>query len=275
MNTRLALAFVVSGVLATSAARAAKPDTKACIAAFDQGQRSRSDNELRRAQTELLSCTQESCPAVLRADCAGVLRAVQADLPTIVLAAVDGEGHDISDVAVRAGAETIAQKIDGRAIELDPGTYDFRFERADGKAEPAVVHVVLRAGEKNRVVRATFAEKTIAPSVVAPPAAEREPSGRPVVGYVVPASLAAVSLAAFTVAGVSRLGFDSQVDDMRDRCAPDCTQTERADLSSTLVTANVALGIGIGAAVLAVASWFVLEPRRPERRAASLGRWTW
>ncbi|MCW5834501.1 MAG: hypothetical protein KIS78_19020, partial [Labilithrix sp.] len=94
------------------------------------------------------------------------------------------------------------------------------------------------------------------------------------VGYVVPAGLAALGVAAFAVAGVSRLSFDSEVDDMRARCAPECTQAERADLSSTLVTANVALGVGVGAAVLAVASWFLLEPR-PTKRAASLTRWAW
>ena len=183
-------------------------------------------------------------------------------------------------MAVRAGNETIATQIDGRALELDPGTYDFRFERAG--SEPVTVHVVLRAGEKNRAVRAIFPPKeTKNPSAaVADRPEERAPdkSGRPVVGYVVPVSLGVLGAAALTVAGVSRLGFDSQVDDMRARCAPECTQAERADLSSTLVTANVALGIGIGAVVLAAASWFVFEPRpekRLEKRSASLGRWAW
>jgi hypothetical protein len=153
VKAALTLAFVAAFGAAPAVARAAKPDTKACIAAFDRGQRAQTSKELRRAQTELLVCTQESCPAVLRADCAGVLRSVQAALPTVVLAADDGEGHDV-DASVRAGSDTIADKLDGRAIELDPGTYDLRFEHAG--ADPVTVHVVLREGEKNRVVRATF-----------------------------------------------------------------------------------------------------------------------
>ncbi|MBX3219147.1 MAG: hypothetical protein KF795_01430 [Labilithrix sp.] len=256
------------------AAPAGKADTSACIAAFDQGQRARSDRQLRRAEAELLVCTQETCPAVLRADCAGVLRSVQAAVPTIVLAADDGEGHDLTDVTVHVGAERVAEGLDGRAIELDPGTHDFRFERRGGA--PVTVHVVLREGEKNRVVRASFAK---AAASVTPPSlpagdAEERAAKRPMAGYLVPAGLAALGVAAFAVAGVSRLSFDSDVDDMRSRCAPECTQAERADLSSTLVTANVALGVGIGAIVLAAASWFVFEPR-PARRSASLTRWAW
>src|SRR5262245_39904559 len=64
-------------------ARAA-PTKEACIAAFDHGQQSRRDGALRRAREELLVCSQQECPAVVRADCAGVLREVDAAQPTIV-----------------------------------------------------------------------------------------------------------------------------------------------------------------------------------------------
>jgi hypothetical protein len=110
VKLRLAAALALAGAFTPSVARAAKPDMKTCIAAFDQGQRSRSDNELRRARTELLVCTQESCPAVLRADCAGVLRSLEADVPTVVFATADGDGHDISDAAISAGGETIFKR---------------------------------------------------------------------------------------------------------------------------------------------------------------------
>jgi hypothetical protein len=267
----LALAAVVSVAVATRTARGAGPEMKQCIAAFDDGQRSRSDKKLRRAQTELLVCTQESCPAVLRADCAGVLRTVQAALPTIVLAAQGPDGQDITDVKVSVGASAVAERLDGRAIEFDPGTYDFRFERPN--APPITVHQVLREGEKNRVVRGSFLPKDRSAGA----AAAESPPPRPLVGYVVPAGFAVLGIAAFTVAGVSRLGFDSEVEDMRSRCAPECSAEERADLSSRLVTSNVALGVGIGAIALAAASWFFLQPRAA-RRASQVGmvtRFAW
>lgn len=281
MNAR-ALLLVLAFLLASGTnklAAAAKPDTNACIAAFDRGQRARSDKKLREAQTELLVCTRESCPAVLRTDCAGVLRSVQSAVPTIVLAADDGEGHDVTDATVHAGTERVAEKLDGRAIEFDPGAYDFRFERAGGAV--VTVHAVLREGEKNRVVRASFAAKMASasasaaePVATAPTPADGGAVRRPIVGYALPAGLAVIGVAALAVSGVSRLSFDSQVDDMRARCAPECTQSERSELSSALVTANVALGVGIGAVALAVGSWFLFEPGSA-KRSASLTRWAW
>jgi hypothetical protein len=278
------VASVALLILSSTAKAHAAPDTSACIAAFDQGQRAKTDRKLRRAQAELLVCTQESCPAVLRADCAGVLRNVQAALPTIVLAADDGEGHDISDVKVVLGTEVIAESLDGRALEFDPGTYDFRFERADARtpksgelrtviigAPPVVtVHHVLREGEKNRVVRASFRRKPLERERPMEPAPKR-----PFVGYLVPASLAFLGVAGLGAAAYSRLTFDGDVEDMRSRCAPDCTQAERSDLSSTLVTANVSLGVGIGAIVLAGVSWFLLSPRAAARTTATADWRAW
>jgi hypothetical protein len=274
---RIAAGLALAIALASSVVHAAPPDTNACITAFDQGQRLRSDRKLRRAQTELLVCTQESCPALLRADCAGVLRTVQSAVPTVVLAADDGAGHDLTDVKVQVGNEVIAPKLDGRAIEFDPGTYDFRFERAG--APPITVHQVLREGEKNRAVRASFAKKPSAASTVITAPSPPEPPSRDAVGYAVPIGLGVVGVAALAASGISRLSFDSSVDEMRARCAPECTQAERADLSSTLVTANVSLAIGIGAVVLGAASWFLLDAsgRGGQKRVGTATplRWAW
>jgi hypothetical protein len=253
-------------------ARAAAPDTTACIEAFDKGQRERTEKKLRAAQTDLLVCTQESCPSVLRADCAGVLRTVQSAMPSIVLAADDGEGHDVGDVTVRIGTTAIADKLDGRALEFDPGTYDFRFERtakaAGGGPTAVTVHLVLREGEKNRIVRASFPKKIALGDRTLP-----EPR-RSTAGYAVPAGLAVVGVAALGFALYSRLHFDSQVDDLRKSCAPTCTPGQRDDLSSILVTANVSLGIGLGALALSGLSWALFTPRA-DVRTASGGAWAW
>jgi hypothetical protein len=277
-----ALAVLVLASLSLTRPAVAAPDTNACIAAFDQGQRSKTAHHLRRAQTELLVCTQESCPSVLRADCAGVLRNVELALPTIVLAADDGEGHDITDVRVKSGNDTIAEKIDGRSLDFDPGTYDFVFERTGKPIADApstiTVHQVLREGEKNRVVRATFRRKS-APIASAPGRVEAPPAERTLPGYLVPTGLGVLGLVGLGSALLNRLAFDSDVDEMRARCAPECTQSERADLSSTLVASNVSLGIGIGFLALAGASWFLLGPQGPltrtTARSGRAGLYTW
>jgi hypothetical protein len=262
-------AVALAVLLFAKAGEAAPPDMQTCISAFDKGQKSRSDRALRRAQTELLVCTQEACPAVLRADCAGVLASVQAEIPTIVLAADDGQGHDITDVKVYSGSDLLAPRIDGRALEQDPGAYTFRFVRSSGKS--LELPVTIRVGEKNRVVRASF-------PVPGPPSARRDakpPPERSTIGWVVPSGLALGAVVGFAIAGISRVRFDSQVSDYRSAngCAPECTQSQRDDLSKTLVTANVALGAGIGLLAGAVISWIILAPTSQRTTGAAALSW--
>lgn len=263
----VALLVVLLVANAPCVAHAASPssDTKECIAAFDQGQHLKSEHHLIDAQSPLIACTKETCPAVLRADCAEVLKSVQSAVPSIVLAAEDA-GRDVTDVKVLNGDRSVASSLDGKAVELDPGTYDFRFERGTGT--PVWVHFVLREGEKNRTVKASFNPRmpvTTIPMIIPP---------RKTIGYVAPAGFAALGVAGVVVAGVSRLAFNSQVDDLGSSCAPNCSQEMRADLSSTLVRANVGFGVFIGGLVLAAATWIFFTPTaQPASRTNAALTW--
>lgn len=266
--------FSLGLVVVPGAARAApsSSETKECIAAFDQGQRSKTEHRLREAQSRLLACTKETCPAVLRADCAEVLRSVQSATPSIVLAA-DDAGKDVTDVKVTSeGGDVLATTLDAKALELDPGTYDLKFERRTGA--PIVVHLVLREGEKARVVKASFNPKKPEPAfkLVTPP--------RSAAGYAVPGIFVALGVAGGVVAGISRLSFNSQRDAMsapveEGGCAPNCTQEERDQLSGKLVRANVALGVGIGGLVLAAATWILFSPSPKMMVSPSSAALTW
>jgi hypothetical protein len=246
----------------------APPDKETCVDAFDRGQRAQSDRALRRALGDLILCAQESCPTVLRADCAGVLAEVRSALPTIVFAADDGNGHELTDVKVFAGAELIASKLDGRAIAVDPGAVELRFE-VPGRA-PLVTTRMIREGEKSRVVRVSLAGSAGAVPDAASDAhgegipdhgaSPPQPARRSTLGWVLPTSLAGVGLAGLGIALVMRLRFDGRVDDLRGSCAPDCSPQQRSDLSGTLVASNIALGAGIGALALGVATWFLTAP---------------
>lgn len=268
----VSVALAVTTFAATAAAEPAapaEPTKEQCVASFDRGQRAQSDRALRRAQTDLIVCAQESCPTVLRADCAGVLAEVQAALPSVVFAADDGSGHELTDVKVYAGTELLVPSLDGRAVPIDPGTFELRFERAG--QTPVVVSRMIREGEKSRVIRV---------SLGAPAGPDRGPDvslgRRTPVGWIVPGALAAVGLAAAGVALYTRLSFDSRVDDLRHGCAPECSQGDRDDLSGMVVTSNVALGVGVGALALSVATWFLLAPPTSQSRArSSPGVFTW
>jgi hypothetical protein len=267
----MAITFVVAALAsphtaarAQSAAKpsASLPDKEACVSAFDRGQRAQSDRALRRALGDLIVCSQESCPTVLRADCAGVLAEVRSALPTIVLAADDGNGHELTDVKVYAGKELIVSQLDGRAIPVDPGTFELRFERAG--QPPLVTSRTIREGEKSRVIRVSMGggagSASAAARPIGPDAAESPAGKRTVIGWVLPGALAGVGLAGLGVALVTRLSFDSRVDDLRQSCAPECSQDQRSDLSGTLVTSNVALGVGLGMLALSVVSWILTTP---------------
>ena len=245
---------------APSAPQIAPPDKETCVASFDRGQRAQSDRALRRALGDLIVCAQESCPAVLRADCAGVLAEVRSALPTIVFAADDGNGHELTDVQVYAGAELIASRLDGRAIAVDPGAVELRFEYPGHP--PLVTTRMIREGEKSRVIRVSLGGGPGGAPTNEDPRdhATPPPAKRSTLGWVLPSSLAGVGLAGLGVALVMRLRFDSRVDDLRGSCAPDCSQQQRSDLSGTLVASNVALGVGIGAFALGVATWFLTAP---------------
>ena len=251
------------------AAPAPPPSKEACVASFDRGQRAQSDRALRRALSELIVCSQESCPTVLRADCAGVLAEVRSALPSVVFAADDGSGHELTDVKVYASDELLTSKLDGRAVPIDPGTFELRFERV---GQPAVVvSQMIREGEKSRVIRVSLGAT---PGGVGADVARGSdaPSGhRTAVGWVVPGSFAAVGLAGLGVALFTRLSFDSRVEELRASCAPECSQGQRSDLSGMVVTSNVALGIGIGSLVLSVATWFLLAPSSPSSAGGARG----
>jgi hypothetical protein len=273
-------AFVAAGSAraepATTSPVASPPNKEACVAAFDRGQRAQSDRALRRAQSELIVCSQESCPTVLRADCAGVLAEVRSALPSVVFAADDGNGHELTDVKVYAGSELLTSQLDGRAIPIDPGTFELRFEHV---GQPAVVVSRMgREGEKSRVIRISMVAPGAADGAQAgtSPGADVTSRKRATVGWVLPGSLAAVGLAALSIALYTRLQFDSRVDELRGSCAPECSQRQRDDLSGMVVTSNVALGVGIGALAFSVATWFLTAPPSssgsagPARAAASV-----
>jgi hypothetical protein len=268
----VALALLASAPSARAQKSAVAPDKAACVSAFDRGQRAQSDRALRRALTDLIVCSQESCPTVLRADCAGVLAEVRSALPTIVFAADDGNGHELTDVKVYAGKEMLVSQLDGHAVAVDPGTFELRFER-EGRP-PLVTSRTIREGEKSRVIRVSLGGSPGAAGAAGattrlpgPASSHRDPAGdlapappRSTVGWVLPASLAGVGVAAAGVALFTRLSFDSRVAELRRSCAPECSQGERSDLSGTLVTSNVALGVGVGALALAVVAWIVTTP---------------
>lgn len=235
------LALGAAVLLAASAAEA----TPQCLAAVDRGQLLRDKQMLRAARREFITCSSETCAAIVRSDCIKWLADVDQRLPTFVVRAVDEEGHDVEDVRVLVDGTAEVERLSGSTLAIDPGPRTVRFEHAGLVAVER--RIVAREGEHNRILDVVFLR---APSSTTP--ARR--STFPVAGVVF-SGLAALGVGAFTFLAATG---KSDRDELRSTCAPRCSTSSVDAARTKIVIANVALGAAIVSA--GFAGYFFLTP---------------
>jgi hypothetical protein len=211
LSVAVASAAVV--VCATMAVPAHADEIDRCLAAHTQSQRLRIAGKLRAARDALLVCAAEACPAIVRAECGQTLEEVKTDLPSVVVDAKDASGKDVVGVTVAVDGAGSVETFRGNALSVDPGTRTFRFE-APGRA-PIEQQVVVRQGEKNRVLSVTFPSKEASHTDM-PPAAESRPV--PLASMV----LGGVALLGAVGFGAFALSARSDVEHLRETCEPRC-----------------------------------------------------
>lgn len=239
------------------AARAHAGPAETCADASEKGQLLRIKGKLGEAREQFRACIDDACPVLIRKDCSQFLVEVEAATPTVVLAARDATG-DLIDVRVTSEGKVIAEKLDGKAMPMDPGAYDLRFE-AKGHL-PTTQKVVIREGEKNRVVGVTLAVDK--PEVVV------QPTPVPTAAWIA-AGVGVVGLGAFTVLGLSAR---AQFDDLRDSCGSRCAEDEVDRVKRRAAWADVSLVVGLVGAGVAT-YLFVDHARHTEVRAVARGTW--
>src|SRR3954466_3653093 len=92
-------------------------------ATAEQAQLARNDGKLRKAHAELLICTAMECPAELRSDCATWAKQVDAAMARLVPHVTDARGREVLGVRVLVDGEPVAERVDGRGIDVDPGVH--------------------------------------------------------------------------------------------------------------------------------------------------------
>lgn len=245
----LALALV-----AAPAGDALADDVDACVTASDEGQQLRDEGRLRAARERFVACAAERCPGIVRKDCAAWLGEVEEKLPTVAIHARDAEGRDVADVRVSVDGELLAERLDGRALPLDPGTRTFRFVRPG--APEVVSTLLLREGEKGRLVDV----------VLGAPAAPPPAPARPI--PIVPAATWALGAISLATLGAG-LGFGASaklaVDDMRrpDGCAPSCDPARLDAVRRDALLANVLFATSAAALVAGAVVTLVHVRSRP------------
>lgn len=231
-----------------------------CIHAHEQAQVLRLDGNLRQSRTMLQACSLEVCPAVVQRDCVRWLDEVSTQIPTVVFEAITESGA-AQKVTVKQGSAIVTRELDGRPIEMNPGYYEFSFE-ISGRA-PKFVSILLKQGEKNRLVSVDFREQP--PTTVAPNVPEAPPTPPPAVTIrtrPVPTTvyalggIAIVGAAAATVLGINTRAKE---DLAYEECAPRCSQDRIDNIKRWALATDAALGVAVISTVAAA----VLYVRRP------------
>jgi hypothetical protein len=176
MNPRsilLTLSLAATLVAAAGPAHAADPTTADCLAASDASLKSGNEHKLRAERTQLLVCAATSCPADVRKECLRRVDEVNAQIPTIVFAAKDATGADLSAVRVTMDGEVLAERLEGTAISIDPGEHTFTFETA-GQA-PVTKKLIVQEAQKERREAILFGS----PSSAGPGAGGSAPASPP------------------------------------------------------------------------------------------------
>ncbi len=244
LRMMLIAASIAAAPLAATTAAYAGP--KECVAAADDGQKLRDDGKLNAAREKFIVCAAKACPGAVSKQCSQWLVETEKDMPTMTFRALDDQGKETIDVKVIVDGGKVSNTIDAHALALDPGEHNVRFERADGRAVED--KVLLRPGEKNRLIELSFQVKTAPPPEPVKPVAPPPPVVEPDRGFHVPL-LGWVGLGVGVVGGVMTAAFaisaNGDESDLRSSCAPNCDSSKKSSIDTKVVLANVGLGIGI------------------------------
>lgn len=273
---RWGAALFILGSIASAAspARGQVADEKeVCASAFERGQELEQAGRLKDARAAFVRCAAPTCPLILTPPCVKAVQRLDEEIPSIVIAARGSQGEDIGDARVLIDGELRAERLDGKAIPLDPGSHRVRVERRG--SSPVEVEILVRVGERNRAVRVALADP---PPPVPGPAPERPPSaGSPMLTSKVPAiaafAIGGVGVSVGAVAGALALANKLDLDEAcptQDTCDPSrAGQIAAMKTQSTVST----IGFAVGAAGLAVgAVLFVVAGRAPGAAKVAAGR---
>jgi hypothetical protein len=170
VGTRGAVAILAVSALFANEARAA-PNAKTCAEAAEHGQTLRRQGTLLAARDQFLLCSSnDSCPNVVRSDCAQWAAEVLAATPTIVVDVRDENDHDVFDAKIFVDDKLASNKVDGRAVAVDPGYHTVRVEPAQGPVTSATL--IAKENVKARAVVVRIGSST----EETPPPQAKEPS---------------------------------------------------------------------------------------------------
>jgi hypothetical protein len=236
----------------------ARAHASECVKESEQGQTARDKGHLREARKHFVACAAETCTKALRLDCARWLEEVDAALPTVVFGAKDANGADVFDVHVFVDGEPIEGHDQGKAVAIDPGPHTVRFVRTG--ASSVEQKILLRVGERNRLVFATFEGPPKEKEQPKPPPPE---GGGISTGAIIFGGVGVLALGSFGYFAIAGANEKSR---LRGTCSPGCTDEDVDTLRSNYIAADVSLAVGVVA--LGIAAYFLLTDKPAKATSA-------
>jgi hypothetical protein len=195
------------GVLLALASGPASADVTKdqCLDANGKGQELRREHKLSEARDQLRACANPACPAMLRNDCTKRLDELERAQPSILFDAKDGSGRDLSTVKVTVDGRPLAERLDGTALEIDPGEHVFVFT-APGQPALAQTFVIKEGdtGRRERVVLGPMPGPAPVPRV---PTESAAPSSPPAGGDVSSRGMGTQKILGLAVGGAGVAGI--------------------------------------------------------------------
>ncbi len=249
----------------------------ACADASEEAQVARDQGRFLDARAGFLSCVRKECPDLIRRDCEKWVSEMNDRTPSVVFIARDARGGDLPETRVFVDGKLVSERLDGRAVHLDPGEHKLRWEKSGVTLSEQTV--ILSEGERGRVIRAELPSTPKAPALRDRASDTPNPSPEtkatavatskrarvPVMTYV----LGGVGIGALGASAVFALLGKQERDNLRDTCAPDCALQDIDEVRAKLRVADWSLGLGV-AAIGAAAVWFALSSPEPSKSSLAL-----
>ena len=246
MKGRSVIPFSVLLASCLLVGRAHAVETPVCLEASQRGQEARDSGKLVEARQHFTTCGDPSCPQPVPTYCADWLKDVNRRVPSLVFRVTDARGRDMVDVTTTIDSVVAAARLDGRAVEVNPGSHKVVFQQGAARAE---LDLLVAENEKGRVVTATL-EVGAAPPGLLPKSSAPAPSETPPATPYRPVPTSSwiawgVGAAALVGFGAFGLKARSDFDDFKSTCGSRCTSDDRDSVKSTVLVADVLLVAGI------------------------------